>query len=353
MDQADLTHMKLGDRTTASYKTRAICRIFKKHGMPWENLVSVLLDSCNIMRGFKKGRKQKLRQKAPHLVDIDGDVCHHVHNASRKFCASFRHWLEGDFGDLHTNFRYSTDQRDLFCHKTCPILNFWCSLDSSTLEGRKEKKRENQKKAALSSKMCQLSKKTAKELMVERMKKERDSFAAKQMKRKRHLALAKLSAAKKRKRMFKDHLVGGIRANLNPDDTKLASVPKSNKYAECVFGLLGHLITHKPDISTLASEAYLMYAQNRTSKWLKTQSPEEVNEEESSQASAYRHPSEKVEALKAQLRFRQKVLDQRSEELQVYNITKLLNGKRVALSVDKLSMSSYWFNRQLSVPLLT
>ncbi|ELU07946.1 hypothetical protein CAPTEDRAFT_192738, partial [Capitella teleta] len=80
-------------------------------------------------------------------------------------------------------------------------------------------------------------------------------------------------------RMFKDHLVGGIRANLNPDDTKLASVPKSNKYAECVFGLLGHLITHKPDISTLA------------------------NREESSQASAYRHPSEKVEALKAQLRF--------------------------------------------------
>ena len=42
-----------------------------------------------------------------------------------------------------------------------------------------------------------------------------------------------------------------------------------HQYAECVFGLLDHLITHKPSISTLESEAYIMYSQNRTSEWLR------------------------------------------------------------------------------------
>jgi hypothetical protein len=203
-------------------------------------------------------------------------------------------------------------------------------------------------------------------------------------------------------RMFKDHLEGGIHADLDPNDPKYSSVPKSNKYAECVFGLLDHLITQKPNISTLASEAYIMYSQNKTSQWLKEQTPEErrrlvdqarrstrhmrrlfedrknaiserkrqavaarIREREAAekkkiadkekisskmieyglwqsvteveeQVASYPLMKDKVDGLKAQLRFRQKVLDQKSEQPTVYNFTKLVGGKRQALSVDEL-----------------
>ena len=205
------------------------------------------------------------------------------------------------------------------------------------------------------------------------------------------------------KHMFKDHLAGGVHVNLDPKDAKFASVPKSNKYAECVFGLLDHLITQKPNISTLASEAYLMYSQNRTSQWLNSKNQEDLNtlvrnarksteksqqlffkrkeeiesrkrnqiaarikEREAAemkkmankeeipskmieyglwqsetevveQVESYPCQKDKLDALKAQLSFRNKVLDQKSEDPKVYNVTKLVNGKRTPLSVEELS----------------
>ena len=39
-------------------------------------------------------------------------------------------------------------------------------------------------------------------------------------------------------------------------------------YAETVFGLLDHLLKQKPNISTIASEAYIMFLQNKTMEWL-------------------------------------------------------------------------------------
>ena len=32
-----------------------ICEMFEKHSLPWNNLISILLDSCNTMRGKKSG----------------------------------------------------------------------------------------------------------------------------------------------------------------------------------------------------------------------------------------------------------------------------------------------------------
>jgi hypothetical protein len=189
--------------------------------------------------------------------------------------------------------------------------------------------------------------------------------------------------AKLARHMFKDHLEGGEHASLDPKDPKFASVPKSNKYAECVFGLLDHLVTRKPNISTLASEAYIMYSQNRTSAWLKEQDAQTldalvkearksrgklqqkfrerkkdieerkrqqvakriqgrekaekkkvVEKEQISckmiefglwqtetevveQVASYRFVNEKLAALKAQLRFRQKVLEQKTDDPRV------------------------------------
>ncbi|GFT96623.1 long-chain-fatty-acid--CoA ligase 5 [Trichonephila clavipes] len=53
--------------------------------IPWANLISVLMDSCNTMRGKKKGVETRLRSnKAPHLLFIDGDTCHTANNCAKK-----------------------------------------------------------------------------------------------------------------------------------------------------------------------------------------------------------------------------------------------------------------------------
>ncbi len=55
-----------------------------------EYLVSVLMDSFAVMKGSKNGLEQKLKVKAPHLADVDGDVCHHIHNACKKIAKNFQ-----------------------------------------------------------------------------------------------------------------------------------------------------------------------------------------------------------------------------------------------------------------------
>ena len=48
------------------------------------------MDSCGVMRGVKNGFETKLRdQVAPNLLDVDGDACHHIHNAAKKFTKYF------------------------------------------------------------------------------------------------------------------------------------------------------------------------------------------------------------------------------------------------------------------------
>mgnify|MGYP001606756747 CR=1 FL=1 len=64
------------------------------------------------MRGCKNGLEARLREKAPHLLDIDGDTCHHIHNASKELCKPFKRHAESLFSDLHTDFKFSTDLRD-------------------------------------------------------------------------------------------------------------------------------------------------------------------------------------------------------------------------------------------------
>ena len=46
------------------------------------------------------------------LLDIDGDTCHHAHNAAKKLCAPFQGLLERLLHDLYTDFKWSTDQRE-------------------------------------------------------------------------------------------------------------------------------------------------------------------------------------------------------------------------------------------------
>ena len=60
-----------------------------------------------------KGFEKRIRDnKAPHLVDIDGDICHHVHNATKQFCKPFDKYVERLFNDLHNDMKWSPDLRE-------------------------------------------------------------------------------------------------------------------------------------------------------------------------------------------------------------------------------------------------
>lgn len=99
-----------------------IVKIFEENNLPWDNLMSLLLDSCNVMRGKKAGVEAKLKEKCSHLLDIDGDSCHHAHNAAKQFCKPFNGYLESLFQDIFNDFKWSPDLRAAL-KEICEILN--------------------------------------------------------------------------------------------------------------------------------------------------------------------------------------------------------------------------------------
>jgi hypothetical protein len=77
-------------------------------------------------------------------------------------------------------------------------------------------------------------------------------------------------------RLFKPHLPGGELSELDSKlKDKFKGTPKTSCFAESVFGQLDQLLKCKPSISTVAAEAYIMFANNKTMNWLKSKSEEE------------------------------------------------------------------------------
>ena len=114
----------------------ALVDLFEKNDIPWENLVSILMDSCSVMRGCKSGVEKRIRDnKAPHLLDIDGDVCHHMHNASKKFCEPFDYWVEELFNHLHSDHKYCVDLRE-YLTEICSIINIKFTMPERFLSHR-------------------------------------------------------------------------------------------------------------------------------------------------------------------------------------------------------------------------
>ena len=101
----------------------AFVDLFEENDIPWNNLVSILMDSCAVMRGCKNGLETRIRQeKAPHMLDIDGDVCHHMHNGTKKFAGPFNSWIEDLFYNIYSDHKWSVDLRDSLS-EICHILS--------------------------------------------------------------------------------------------------------------------------------------------------------------------------------------------------------------------------------------
>ncbi|GFN98346.1 endonuclease v-like [Plakobranchus ocellatus] len=109
-------------KTDASTIFNAIKDLMDSNSIPWKNLQSCLLDSCNVMRGAKTGVEAWLREQAPHLLDINSDSCHHIHNAVKQFCQPFEGWVERLFHDLNTDFKWSSISKDILA-EICHLFN--------------------------------------------------------------------------------------------------------------------------------------------------------------------------------------------------------------------------------------
>ena len=110
---------------TVSAKTvhDVVCEVFDKEGIPYTNLISVLSDSAAYMRGKTSGFETLLRNnKENHLLDIDGDNCHHVHNAVRVFCSYFENHIEYLCDDIHMDTKWSPDIKE-WLRELCEILD--------------------------------------------------------------------------------------------------------------------------------------------------------------------------------------------------------------------------------------
>lgn len=97
-------------KVNAASLEKVLCEFFEKNNIPWNNLVSMLMDSCAVMRGSKTGLETRMHQYCPNLLDVDGDSCHHIHNAAKKFSEPFDSYLEKLFSDLQVDYQWSPDQ---------------------------------------------------------------------------------------------------------------------------------------------------------------------------------------------------------------------------------------------------
>jgi len=196
---------------------------------------------------------------------------------------------------------------------------------------------------------------------------------------------------------YRDHLPGGIHENMDRNQTK--SVDKHNKFSESVFAHTDRILSTKPNISSLTMESHIAFSVNKTSEWLNEQSDVKVlieecrknvrkekqmfkerenyiktkrlenlqNEMEKKKAIEIRRnsrlqkttksmskygfwqteeevnkkllkmklPKDRLTALKSQIKFRKDVLKQKSEK-NIFAFSKVVNSKRVLLSVEEL-----------------
>ena len=59
-------------KVDAASITAALVDLFASKNLKWENCMSILMDSCAVMRGSKNGVETSVRRTlAPHLLDID------------------------------------------------------------------------------------------------------------------------------------------------------------------------------------------------------------------------------------------------------------------------------------------
>ena len=64
--------------------------------IPWSNLVQL-----------------RIKAKAPNIIDVDGYICHTIHNAAKMFAKQFDSCIDRLFIDIHLDVYCLTDLSEL------------------------------------------------------------------------------------------------------------------------------------------------------------------------------------------------------------------------------------------------
>ncbi|GBM48941.1 hypothetical protein AVEN_150777-1 [Araneus ventricosus] len=77
----------------------------------------------------------KIRSQCPHLLDIDGDSCHHVHNTAKQFSEPFGMHVESLCTDIHNDLKWSPDLHAIFS-EICCALKVKCTIPKTFVSFR-------------------------------------------------------------------------------------------------------------------------------------------------------------------------------------------------------------------------
>ncbi|XP_060786598.1 uncharacterized protein LOC132892255 isoform X1 [Neoarius graeffei] len=97
----------------ASSLTNALHDILRSYNLTWDQVTSVLLDNCSVMRGKRSGVETQIRQLNPSLLDISGDTVHMVSNAAKALLGSFQNYVEEFCMDVYDIEKFPK-QKELF-----------------------------------------------------------------------------------------------------------------------------------------------------------------------------------------------------------------------------------------------
>ena len=77
--------LRVVNKADSDALVKAIVNTFQQHNVPFSNLIQIMSDSPNVMRGPYKGVVTRLkRDYAPHIVDLGGCSLHYVDNAIKN-----------------------------------------------------------------------------------------------------------------------------------------------------------------------------------------------------------------------------------------------------------------------------
>ena len=107
----------------------------RKEKIPFSKLVSILSDSTIYMRGKVSGFETLLKKEVPHLLNIDGDIYHHAHNAVKKFTFPFGKYVEQLFSDIRAETQWIPDLRQ-YLAEIWEILNIPYQTPAHRVEHR-------------------------------------------------------------------------------------------------------------------------------------------------------------------------------------------------------------------------
>ena len=111
-------------------------------------------------------------------------------------------------------------------------------------------------------------------------------------------AMAKLC-----KSLFADYLPTSKFGNSSHSASETVNnMPKHNKFSETISGVQDQLLRAKPNVSTLAAEAYIMFSHNKTLAWLE-------NKDQSSQAEPIQSSVRGIKAVRKAFKERSQAIE--------------------------------------------